>query len=139
MTKSLPLKTTRGFTLIELLIVLAILGMLAALVGPALFGNLGKGQRAQAQTQLGSFEAALDSYRLDMGRYPDSLDSLVRNEDSRPAWAGPYLARATSVPKDPWGNDYIYQTRDNGRNYELRSYGADGAPGGEGDDADIGD
>lgn len=122
-----------GFTLIELLIVMAILGMLAALVGPALFGNLGKGQRSAAASQINSLESALDTYRLDVGRYPRSLAGLMENDAGRDSWAGPYLRGA--LPKDPWGNDYVYQATD--RDFELLSYGADGQPGGEGDDADI--
>lgn len=122
-----------GFTLIELLIVMAILGMLAALVGPALFGNLGKGQRSAAASQLASLETSLDSYRLDVGRYPRTLEGLVENDSGRDSWAGPYLRGA--LPKDPWDNDYVYQLTDSG--FELMSYGADGQSGGEGDDADI--
>lgn len=130
------LKKQLGFTLIELLIVMAILAMLAALVGPAIFGNLGRGQRATAQTQMSSLEAALDSYRLDMSRYPESLNGLISNDSGRPNWSGPYL-RADRVPLDPWGNEYVYELTSNGRDFNLLSLGADGAPGGEGDDADI--
>ncbi len=130
-------QTNKGFTLIELLIVLAILGMLAALVGPALFSNLGKGQRTQAQLQINNFQSALDSYRVDLTRYPETLEGLIENTANRPGWAGPYL-RERSIPRDPWGNEYHYQVSNNGRGYELYSYGADGQPGGEGDDADIG-
>ena len=122
-----------GFTLIELLIVMAILGMLAALVGPALFGNLGKGQRSAAASQLAALETSLDSYRLDVGRYPRTLEGLMENDSGRDSWAGPYLRG--DLPKDPWGNDYVYQTTGSG--FELMSYGADGQPGGEDDDADI--
>ena len=124
----------KGFTLIELLVVLAILGMLAALVGPALFSNLGKGQRAAAAAQIDSLETALDNYRLDVGRYPESLAGLIENDTGRDSWAGPYLRG--EVPKDPWENDYAYQVGD--KDFVLMSYGQDGAPGGEGDDADIG-
>ncbi|MEX2367074.1 MAG: type II secretion system major pseudopilin GspG [Pseudohongiellaceae bacterium] len=130
-------KKITGFTLIELLVVMAILGMLAALVGPALFGNLLRGQRTQAQTQISNFESALDSYRLDMSRYPDSLEGLIRNDSGRPNWSGPYL-RGDRVPLDPWGNDYHYELRSGGRDFTLMSYGADGAPGGQEDDEDIG-
>lgn len=127
------MKQTRGFTLIELLIVMAILAMLAALVGPALFGNLGKGQRATAQTQMDALASALDSYRLDVGRYPEALEGLVENDTGRDTWAGPYLRG--DLPKDPWGNDYVYTP--SRTDFDLLSYGADGASGGEGDDADI--
>jgi len=129
------MKQTRGFTLIELLVVLAILGMLAALVGPALFGNLGKGQRTTAAAQIDNLGSALDTYRLDLGHYPDTLQGLMENDTGSSAWTGPYLRG--NLPQDPWGNDYIYAP--DSRTYSLKSYGADGAPGGEGDDADIGD
>jgi general secretion pathway protein G len=133
MTKPMKKASHRGFTLIELLIVMAILGMLAALVGPALFSNLGKGKRAAAQTQLSQLATALDTYRLDIGQYPRSLDGLRENDTGRDLWNGPYLRG--EVPKDPWGNDYQYQVRDG--DFELLSHGADGAPGGQGDDADV--
>ena len=123
-----------GFTLIELLVVLAILGMLAALVGPALFSNLGKGQRATAASQISNIETSLDQYRLDVGRYPETLAGLIENDTGRDVWAGPYLRG--ELPKDPWGNDYFYQVGD--KDFVLMSYGQDGTPGGEGDDADIG-
>ena len=128
------MKKTGGFTLIELLIVMAILGMLAALVGPALFGNLSKGQRSAAQTQISNFESALDSYRLDVGEYPKTLEGLVENDSGRDSWAGPYIRG--ELPKDPWGNDYFYQPGD--KDFVLMSYGKDGTPGGQEDDADIG-
>jgi general secretion pathway protein G len=128
------MRKTYGFTLIELLIVMAILGMLAALVGPALFNNLGKGQRSAAQSQISNFETALDTYRLDVGRYPKTLEGLIENDSGRDSWNGPYLRG--ELPKDPWDNDYFYQP--NGDDFVLMSYGQDGAPGGQDDDADIG-
>jgi general secretion pathway protein G len=129
-TKSGP----KGFTLIELLVVLAILGMLAALVGPAIFSNLGKGQRATAASQVSNLETALDTYLLEIGRYPETLEGLVENDTGRDTWNGPYLRGG--LPKDPWGNDYFYQPGD--KDFVLMSYGKDGTPGGEDDDADIG-
>ena len=129
------MKKHTGFTLIELLVVMAILGMLAALVGPALFGNLSKGQRTTAASQISNLESALDTYRLDVGSYPESLSGLVSNDSGSPRWNGPYI-RDEEVPLDPWDNPYHYEP--NGRDFILMSYGADGVRGGEGDDADIG-
>jgi general secretion pathway protein G len=132
------MRKTGGFTLIELLIVMAILGMLAALVGPALFNNLGKGQRTAAQAQISNLESALDQYRLSVGKYPKSLEGLVENDSGRDSWDGPYLRG--DIPKDPWGNDYFYQPNDkDDKGFVLMSYGQDGVPGGQDDDADIGD
>jgi len=129
------MKRQTGFTLIELLVVMAILGMLAALVGPALFGNLSKGQRTTASSQISNLESALDTYRLDVGSYPDSLAGLVTNDSGSPRWNGPYI-RDEEVPPDPWDNPYHYEP--DGRDFILMSFGADGVRGGEGDDADIG-
>lgn len=125
-----------GFTLIELLIVMAILAMLAALVGPALFERLDKGKQSTAASQISMLESALEAYRLEVGHFPDSLDALVANVDDEDGWDGPYLNRADEVPLDPWKNEYVYAR--SGRNYSLKSYGADGVEGGEGPDADIG-
>lgn len=124
----------RGFTLIEILVVMAIIGMLAVMVAPNLFRQQAGAMRDAALSQISSLETALDSYRLDMNRYPDSLAELMENESGSASWNGPYLRR--EVPMDPWGNEYEYQS--NGRSFTLLSYGADGARGGEGDDADIG-
>jgi len=124
----------RGFTLIEILVVMAIIGMLAVMVAPNLFRQQAGAMRDAALSQISSLETALDSYRLDMNRYPDSLAELMENESGSASWNGPYLRR--EVPMDPWGNDYVYQS--DGRSFTLLSYGADGARGGEGDDADIG-
>jgi len=126
-------KKASGFTLMELLIVMAILAMLAALVGPALFGNLGRGQRSAAQAQITQLTTALDTYRLDIGQYPRTLEGLVENDTGRDLWNGPYLRG--EVPADPWGNEYQYEPQ--GDDFRLLSFGADGAPGGEDDDADI--
>ena len=125
-----------GFTLIELLIVMAILAMLAALVGPALFERLDKGKQSTASTQISMIQSALDAYRLEVGHYPNSLEALVTNVDDENGWDGPYLNRADEVPLDPWKNEFVYSRV--GSNFSLMSYGADGVEGGEGPDADIG-
>ena len=126
--------TAAGFTLIEILVVMAIIGMLAVMVAPSIFNQQAGAQRDAALSQISALEAALDTYRLDVGQYPDSLEGLVENDSGRAAWNGPYLRR--EVPLDPWGNEYVYYS--DGRGFTLVSYGPDGERGGEGDDADIG-
>ena len=126
--------TAAGFTLIEILVVMAIIGMLAVMVAPTIFNQQAGAQRDAALSQISALEAALDSYRLDVGQYPDSLEGRVENDSGRAAWNGPYLRR--EVPLDPWGNEYVYDS--DGRGFTLVSYGPDGERGGEGDDADIG-
>lgn len=123
-----------GFTLIEILVVMAIISMLAIMVAPNIFNQRAGAMRDGALSQIANLEAALDTYRLDVGEYPDSLDGLMTNDSGRASWNGPYLRRA--VPLDPWDNDYVYDA--NRRDFTLISYGADGERGGEDDDADIG-
>jgi len=123
---------SEGFTLIELLIVMMIIGLLASLVGPAMFGKVDSSRVQAAQSQIKMIETALDTYRLDTGRYPESLDKLVTS--SEVGWAGPYYPKG--IPKDPWGRDYKYELSDL-TGYVLISLGADGVVGGEGIDADI--
>src|SRR5712691_11982553 len=129
---------SRGFSLIELLVVIIILGLLVGLVGPRLFGRVGQSKTAAARAQIELLGAALDQYRLDVGRYPDTgqgLDMLMRNPGT-PNWSGPYLKK--DVPKDPWGNAYKYRCCPGQHgDYDLWSEGADGQPGGEGENADI--
>jgi general secretion pathway protein G len=128
-----------GFTLIELLVVIIILGLLAGLVGPRLFGRVGQSKQAAAKAQIELLGAALDQYRLDIGSYPTSqlgLDALVKNPNV-PNWNGPYLKKP-AVPGDPWGHAYRYKCcpGDHGE-YDIWSEGADGAPGGDGENADV--
>ncbi|WP_341893629.1 type II secretion system major pseudopilin GspG [Variovorax sp. YR752] len=129
----------RGFTLLELLVVMVIIGLLAGYVGPRLFAQIGKSEVKVARAQIDGLQKALDQYRLDAGRYPDSAQGLaalrVRPADE-PKWAGPYLTKA--VPKDPWGHDYIYRSPGEHGEFDLSTQGRDGRPGGEGEDADIG-
>jgi len=129
----------RGFSLIALLVVIIILGLIAGLVGPRLFGRVGQSKQATAKAQIELFGASLDQYRLDVGSYPPTsagLDGLVRNPNV-PNWNGPYLKK-NAVPNDPWGKPYLYKCcpGDHGE-YDIVSYGADGAPGGEGENADA--
>ncbi|MBW1787319.1 MAG: type II secretion system major pseudopilin GspG [Deltaproteobacteria bacterium] len=128
----------KGFTLIELLIVMVILGLLAALVGPRMFGKVGKSKQNAAKAQISMFETALDTYRLDVGEYPATdhgLEALRVQPDDADKWDGPYLPK--DIPLDPWGNPYDYVSPGENAEYEVISYGADGTAGGEGEDLDI--
>jgi len=129
-----PQSRQKGFTLIEILVVMAIIAMLAVMVAPNIFRQQAGAMRDAALSQISSLQTALDTYRLDVGEYPDALDGLMRNDTGRAAWSGPYLRG--EVPSDPCGNEYIDESV--GRDFNLVSYGADGERGGEEDDADIG-
>ncbi len=138
MRKKDRLRKSAGFTLIELLIVMVILGLLAALVGPRMFGKVGKSKQKAAKAQMALFETALDTYRLDVGKYPTSdqgLQALRTQPDGADKWDGPYLPK--EVPTDPWGRPYAYTSPSENGDFEILSYGADGNPGGEGEDVDI--
>jgi general secretion pathway protein G len=127
-----------GFTLLELLVVMVIIGLLAGYVGPKFFGQIGKSEVKAAKAQIDALQKSLDQYRLDIGRYPSTeqgLVVLVIKPADEPKWAGPYLSKA--VPKDPWGNDYQYRSPGEHGEYDLLSFGRDGRPGGEGEDADL--
>jgi len=131
-------KQCKGFTLIELLVVLIILGLLAALVGPRLFGRVDTARQQAAQTQIEIFSGALDTYRLDNGKYPtteEGLEALMEKPGDLPNWAGPYLKK--EIPKDPWGNDYVYKSPGEHGDYDIICYGEDGQEGGEGNSTDI--
>lgn len=126
-----------GFTLVELLVVLAILGMLAALVGPQVLNQLGGAKSKSATIQIRDFEQALELYKLDVGRFPRSgegLEALVRQPSGAKGWNGPYLKK-DELPMDPWGNPYEYRV--SGSRIEIISYGADGRAGGADEDADV--
>jgi general secretion pathway protein G len=127
----------KGFTLVELLVVMVILGLIAALVGPRLFPKLGKGKQSAAKAQIELLGQALDHFRLDVGRLPTSqegLNALMVNPGIE-KWDGPYLKK--EMPLDPWGKTYYYLSPGTHGEYDLFSYGRDGAAGGEGEDQDI--
>jgi general secretion pathway protein G len=128
-----------GFTLLELLVVIVIIGLLAGYVAPRYFSQVGRSEVQVARAQIESLEKALDQYRLDMRRYPtaeEGLVALVAKPASADAWSGPYLKKA--VPMDPWGRAYVYRVPGEKGEFQLLSYGRDGKPGGNGEDADIG-
>ncbi|GAB2921850.1 type II secretion system major pseudopilin GspG [Rheinheimera gaetbuli] len=130
----MKVKQTRGFTLIELLIVIVILGLLASIVAPGMFSKVDSSKTKTAEAQIKLLQTSLDTYRLDMGRYPASLDDLLKGD--HPNWDGPYFPQA--IPLDPWGNPYVYRTpgRDS-KPYDLISYGSDGREGGEDTAKDV--
>jgi general secretion pathway protein G len=128
-----------GFTLVELLVVLVILGLIMALVGPRVLGYLSSSRTRAASLQVSSFKSALDLYYLDVGRYPsksEGLKALVERPGAATSWGGPYLQQS-AVPADPWGNPYQYAVPGAKGPYRIMSFGADGAAGGAGNDADI--
>ncbi|MES3020096.1 MAG: type II secretion system major pseudopilin GspG [Pseudomonadota bacterium] len=129
-----------GFTLLELLVVIVIIGLLAAYVGPKYFAQLGKSEVTIARAQIEAFEKSLEIYLLDVGRYPsteEGLGALLAAPAAAGAkWKGPYLKK--SVPLDPWGNPYSYRSPGTKGEFEIGSNGKDGQPGGTGEAADIG-
>ena len=128
----------RGFTLLELLVVVVIIGLLAGLVAPKYFDQVGKSNTRIARAQIDALEKALDQYRLDMGTYPTSdqgLQALVAKPNGAERWQGPYLKKA--VPPDPWGQPYRYRGPGEHGDYDLYSFGADGQPGGTGENIDV--
>ncbi len=132
-------RKTGGFTLIELLVVLAILALLAGIVGPQVMKSLGDSKTKTARLQIEDFGAALDLYRLDVGRYPNTdegLEALIKKTDGAPKWNGPYLKK-NQVAQDPWGYDYIYRAPGENGPYDLYSLGGDNAEGGDGQDQDV--
>lgn len=136
-----PMRNTAGFTLLEMLVVLVIMGLLAALVGPQLLGRVDTSRVTAAETQVRMIKGALDTMRLDIGRYPTKEEGLnlldVPPKDERTArkWQGPYLVEG--IPMDPWGNPYQYNPV-SGTSVALFSMGADGEPGGEDLNEDVG-
>ena len=130
-----------GFTLLELLVVVVIIGLLAGFVAPRYFDQVAKSKTKVVKAQIDSLEKALDQYRLDMGRYPNTelgLAALVSkpSTESESKWQGPYLKKA--LPNDPWDRPYLYRSPgESGREYDLFSLGADGQLGGTGENIDV--
>ena len=135
------LRDRAGFTLIEIMVVIVILGLLAALVVPKLIGRTEEAKKTQARVQMKHIQQALELFKLDNGFFPSTeqgLEALVRIPESgripKNYRKDAYMDR---VPKDPWGEPYVYVSPGAHGDYDISSYGADGVAGGEGEDADI--
>jgi len=129
-----------GFTLMELLVVLAILGLLMSLVGPRVLSQLGGAKTKTAAIQIKDLEQSLEMYKLDVGRFPNTeqgLNALVQKPVDVVGWNGPYLKKS-NVPLDPWNRPYTYKYPGEHGEFDIYTYGQDGSPGGEGEDADVG-
>lgn len=131
-------KNLNGFTLLELLVVMVIIGLLAAYVGPRYFAQMGKSELKVAKAQIEAFGKALDTYRVDVGYYPateQGLAALTTAPGNQPKWQGPYLEK--QVPNDPWGRPYIYRSPGQTGDFDLFSLGKDGQPGGDKENSDV--
>lgn len=128
----------QGFTLMELLLVLVIIGLLAAVVGPSLYQRIKPAKETAARAQIENYATALDNFMMDTGRYPstqEGLKALRDKPDNLDKWNGPYLKK--EIPTDPWGTPYQYRAPGRSGGYEIVSLGADGREGGEDGNADI--
>lgn len=133
-----PARRGGGFTLLEMLVVLALVAMLAAIVGPNVMSKLGSAKGKTAAVQISNLENALNMYKLDVGRYPsnsEGLQALVQRPGSAGGWDGPYIDG--KLPDDPWGNPYRYSNPGPNGGIEILTLGADNAPGGDGENADV--
>lgn len=126
----------KGFTLIEVIVVIALLGLLLAYIAPEMFGRADDAKRKAAGIQLEKVSASIDLYKLEVGRYPESLQDLLQQPASAKNWKGPYLKKR-SLLQDPWSNELVYRYPGEHGRYDLLSHGSDGQLGGDEDGADI--
>lgn len=140
LSKNRSVGSEAGFSLMELLVALVILALIMGVVGPRVIGYLSRAKSQTAGIQIENIKASLDTFLLDVGRYPTADEGLAALAEPTPTaagWAGPYLDEE-GVPVDPWGQPYRFEVAQGGLNAKVYSYGRDGTEGGEGEDADIG-
>jgi general secretion pathway protein G len=133
-----PLHRERGFTFFEILVVITIIGLLAALVGPRVWKRISGAKQSAAKAQIELFGTALDTFRLDTGRYPtteEGFKALREKPSGLDTWQGPYLSK--EIPIDPWKKPYVYKCPGDHGEYDIISYGADGVEGGDGENQDV--
>ena len=138
-TPTFPPRASRGFTLLELVMVLVIIGVILAMVGPRVFSNVGRANSEVAKAKIGLIGGQLELYKLDVGRYPTSqegLGALLSAPAGAANWNGPYIRDPKEI-KDPWTRDFIYRSPAEKGGYDIISLGADGKEGGEGDNKDV--
>ena len=128
-------RASRGFTILEIVIVFILIAGLMAFVGPRLFEQMGKAKSQEAKLRIQDLAGKIEMYRLEVGKYPENLQALVRQPSGADKWAGPY-AKETDL-KDAWGNDYRYNVPGQGKNFDLVSLGADAKEGGDGENRDV--
>lgn len=134
-----PGRAHHGFTLLELVMVLVIIGVILAMVGPRVFTNLGRANSEVAKTKIEQIGGQLELFKLDTGRYPstqEGLNSLLSAPSGLANWNGPYI-RDQKMLKDAWSRDFVYRSPGEKDAYDLLSLGADGKEGGEGENRDI--
>lgn len=125
----------RGFTILEIVIVFILLAGIMAFVGPKIFEQMGRAKSSEAKIRIQSLAGQVEMYKLEVGRYPENLQALVKQPAGVDKWNGPYAKEADL--KDAWGNDYRYTVPGQGKPFDLVSLGADGKEGGEGENRDV--
>ena len=134
-----PRARATGFTILELVMVLVLIGVILAMVGPRVFQNLGRANSEVAKSQMATVGGQLELFKLDVGRFPttqEGLGALVTAPSGASNWNGPYIKDPKSL-KDPWGRDFVYKSPGDKGAYDLLTLGADGKEGGDGENRDV--
>jgi general secretion pathway protein G len=135
MNSRFPQRRQRGFTILEIVIVFILLAGIMSFVGPKIFEQMGRAKSSEAKIRIQNLVGQIEIYKLEVGRYPDSLQSLVKQPSGVDRWNGPYAKDADL--KDAWGNDYRYTIPGTTKAFDLISLGADGKEGGDGENRDV--